>query len=68
MGFHANLVPDRLAPVAIGVDLHFDELMCGQRAVDLGDDPIGEPRLADVDARLQRVRTSFEVLPFARRQ
>lgn len=68
-GARGDVVSHGDAPVAIvRRDLYLDQLVCHERAVDFGNQPIGHAGAAYQDARLEAVRTSFEVGAFARGQ
>ena len=53
----ADLVQPQVARVALrGGGAHLDELVGGERPVDLGDHLVGEPLVADEDDGIQLVR------------
>ena len=51
-----------LRPIPSG-ELDFDEFVALQAAIDFGQDPGGEPGVADDDHRLQRMGTGLERAP-----
>ena len=57
-----HLVADGDARGAIGdADLHLDQLVRGQGAIDFGDQAVGHARPADVHHRFERVRAGLQV-------
>ncbi len=69
VGFRANLVAHGFAIVPIAIkNFHLDELVRGQRAIDFGDHRGGEPAVADLHSRFERMSSGFQMRALARRQ
>ena len=68
-GFLANVVADGFALSAVVAEnLDLDQLVGGQRAIELCHDGGGDAAMADLHARLERMSSRFEMGPLARGQ